>query len=621
MLKNENIICISSIDWDFLWQHHQVIMSTFAKNNNRILFIENTGIRAPSLTDIPRLKKRIINWFKSVKGFRKEMDNLYVYSPLILPFPYFKIARWINRYLLFKPLIRWMRVMEFYEPIIWTFLPTPIVLDLIEEIPYKAFVYYCTDNFPATSKAAQKVIKYERQVLRRADIVFVMAKNMLNYCLTYNKNITCIPMGVDTEVFSRVDDINTKPTEIENIHNHIIGYIGGIRQSVDQRLMGYLAEKLVDCTFIFVGPIQTDSSFMKRFKNIIFIGRKLHSELPKYIKHFDACIIPYKKDDYTDNISSAKLNEYLIMGKPVISTNLKEIENFNKENENIVYIANSYQDFANLILEAIKQDNEVLKCERIEIARKNSWDNKIEQMSVIIESWIKKKKDLVINWQERLIKIYRDIHKRTVSIGFTLFVLWLLIFYTPLVWFLAEPLKITQSPQKADAIVVFAGGVGESGKAGQGYEERIEYTTELYKKGYAKHIVFSSGYTYVFKEPQVMKALAVSLGIPADAIILEENAKNTYENVKFSKEIIDKNNWKGILLVSSPYHMRRVSLVFNKIAPYLKTVYTPIPRSHFYIRQVNLKGKKTLKQVSIRQIKGILHEYLGILYYWIKGYI
>ena len=76
MFKGENIICISSIDWDFIWQQHQEIMSTFAKNKNRILFIENTGVRAPTITDLPRIRKRIINWLRSTKGFRKEMGNL-----------------------------------------------------------------------------------------------------------------------------------------------------------------------------------------------------------------------------------------------------------------------------------------------------------------------------------------------------------------------------------------------------------------------------------------------------------------------------------------------------------------------------------------------------------------
>jgi hypothetical protein len=82
MIRNQDIICISSIDWDFIWQGHQEIMSTFAKNGNRVLFIENTGVRTPGLRDVSRIRARLKNWFKGVKGIRKEADNLYVFSPL-----------------------------------------------------------------------------------------------------------------------------------------------------------------------------------------------------------------------------------------------------------------------------------------------------------------------------------------------------------------------------------------------------------------------------------------------------------------------------------------------------------------------------------------------------------
>ena len=42
-----DILCISSIDWDFIWQGHQEIMSTLAAQGHRVLFLENTGVRAP----------------------------------------------------------------------------------------------------------------------------------------------------------------------------------------------------------------------------------------------------------------------------------------------------------------------------------------------------------------------------------------------------------------------------------------------------------------------------------------------------------------------------------------------------------------------------------------------
>ena len=72
MLTGRDIICISSIDWDFIWQGHQQIMATLAANGNRVLFIENTGVRSPSVGDLGRIRSRLRNWWRGTKGFRLE---------------------------------------------------------------------------------------------------------------------------------------------------------------------------------------------------------------------------------------------------------------------------------------------------------------------------------------------------------------------------------------------------------------------------------------------------------------------------------------------------------------------------------------------------------------------
>jgi len=622
MLKNEDIICISSIDWDFIWQQHQEIMSALAKSGNRVLFIENTGVRSPGLADARRLKKRIFNWLKSTKGFRKEIDNLYVYSPMILPFPYFRLARWINRILLRRSLNRWMKVMHFNNPLIWTFLPTPIVLSLTEDIAHKAFVYYCTDNFTATSKSARKITSYERRVLQKADIVFATSKQMTDYCRKFNNNVTRVPIGVNTTMFLNAEKlIRQRPPELNGLGQAIIGYIGGVRQSIDQKLIEYCANKFPEYTFVFIGPIQTNISHLRRLKNVIFLGQKPHSTLPAYIKYFDACIIPYRKDEYTDNISAAKLNEYLIMGKPVVTTNLEEIEYFNRENGNILYIASKYEDFTDYLLQAVRNDNQQLKEKRIQVAMNNSWEKKIRQMSEIVSVYINKPFIEEANWQDKFIKIYVSFRRKALHILLAVVFVWLLLFYTPFMWYLAEPLKLAQPPEKADAIVVFAGGVGESGKAGQGYEERVKYAVELFKQGYSGHLIFSSGYIYTLKEPAVMKAVATSLGVPEQAMILEEEAKNTLENVLYTSEILKRQNWKSILLISSPYHMRRAYLVWKKNAPEIKVTYAPIQQSLFFSHPDKDSNYRIIQLITIAQIKAIVHEYLGLAYYWLRRYI
>lgn len=66
------------------------------------------------------------------------------------------------------------------------------------------------------------------------------------------------------------------------------------------------------------------------------------------------------------------------------------------------------------------------------------------------------------------------------------------------------------------------------------------------------------------------------------------------------------------MLVIFPYHMRRASLTFRKVAPEIRVTYKPVPESAFY---EHARGPR------LNQVRGILHEYLGILYYWWTGRI
>ena len=104
MNRPADVLCLSSIDWDFIWQGHQEIMSRLAADGHRVLFVENTGVRGPALGDFPRVRKRVLSWWKATKGFREERPNLFVYSPLVFPFPYSRFARLANRFLLMRSL-------------------------------------------------------------------------------------------------------------------------------------------------------------------------------------------------------------------------------------------------------------------------------------------------------------------------------------------------------------------------------------------------------------------------------------------------------------------------------------------------------------------------------------
>lgn len=617
MLRSQNIICISSIDWDFIWQGHQEIMSALADNDNRILFIENTGVRTPTLRDLPRLKKRIANWAKGVGGIRKEKENLYIFSPIVLPFPYSRLARWINRYLLLSTLNKWMKAMDFSDPIIWTFLPTGLTLDLINSINRKLTIYYCIDNFAVSSSLARKARFTEQQLIKQSDLVFVTAKELQDYCSQHSQSVYVFPFGVNIERFEKSLSSEKQPRvpeDMKEIKRPIIGYVGGLHKWVDQALIKNMAKAYPDYSFVFVGPLQADVSSLSNIKNIHFLGAKPHEQLPDYINSFTVTTIPYLLTDYTKNVYPTKLNEYLALGKPVVSSDLLEIKAFNEKYGDIVSIGKDEKGFAKCLERAVSDSGseEIIK-RRICVAKNNTWQKKIEQMSDLIEQAIERKKhDNDLRWKENLLRLYRLGRRRLVKLSVVCLSIYCLLFYTPLIWFLASPLKMTQQPAQADVIVVFGGGVGEGGSPGKSTIERARFAAELYKSGYTNHVIFSSGYVYKYNDAENMKLIAISAGIPEKNIILEQKATSTYENAKFTKEILDDYNWRSILLVSSPYNVLRASLVFKKLDRNLKIIYTPVIRPEFYYRERRLKWE---------QLKAIAHEYLGIVYYWCKGWI
>ena len=621
MLKNENIICISSIDWDFIWQGHQEIMSTFARNGNRVLFIENTGIRSPNLNDMMRIKKRVVNWFKSTKGFRKEAENIFIFSPVVLPFPYSKLASWINKRLLIEPLKRWIKATSFRDPIIWTFLPTSLALDIINEIyDKKLLVYYNIADFNALTDKPKKLKMSEEALIKKCDVVFAQGKAIADKCRKLNPNVHIFPFGVNTKVFEDFLRLPRKElVDLKDIKKPIIGYIGGVHKHVDIPLINYMAKSHPEWSIVLIGPKQVDTRELDGAPNIFSLGKKEFEELPAYIDRFDICTIPYLVSDYTKTVYPTKLNEYYMMGKPVVSTALPEVEFMNEENNNMTSIARTHEEFVKLIEEALTSDSTEALAERAAAAKKNSWSERIERMSSLMEEAIDRKRKVPpVKWQERFLQLSKNTRHNMIKSAAIILAAYLLIFYMPIVWILAQPLVISEEPRKSDAILVLGGGVGESGKVGQGYEERAEYAVELYKKGYAGHIIFSSGYVNIFEETRVMKALAVSLGVPESAIMLENKSVNTYESVLYAKNILGKEHWNSIILLSSPYHMLRVSKVFAKVGGGIKVLYAPIPKSSFYAH--NSEGIFTRK-ISLNQIIGIAHEYIGIIYYRFKGYI
>jgi uncharacterized SAM-binding protein YcdF (DUF218 family) len=84
--------------------------------------------------------------------------------------------------------------------------------------------------------------------------------------------------------------------------------------------------------------------------------------------------------------------------------------------------------------------------------------------------------------------------------------------------------------------------------------------------GYGKYIIVTGGQGKNENMPEgnVMKNYLIENGIDKDKVLVENKSKNTYENFKYSKDIIDKKGFEEIVVVSSRFHLLRASITSKK---------------------------------------------------------
>lgn len=121
--------------------------------------------------------------------------------------------------------------------------------------------------------------------------------------------------------------------------------------------------------------------------------------------------------------------------------------------------------------------------------------------------------------------------------------------------------------------------------------DRIWQAIDLYKKGKIKKMLISGDNGYIsdkgLHEAEQMKEILVSWGFPSEDILVEGKSINTYENAKFTAEILRTlyPNLKKKLLITSGFHMRRAKACFEKtglvVDCYSTDLYTG-PKRHYY---------------------------------------
>lgn len=166
------------------------------------------------------------------------------------------------------------------------------------------------------------------------------------------------------------------------------------------------------------------------------------------------------------------------------------------------------------------------------------------------------------------------------------------------------------------------GGLPEDGRFTFGdAANRFTQTFELYQDGKVERILLTGGRSDLLERNELEAPKASQLlqkfGVPDSVIIVEPNARNTYENAIFTKQLLDSLGYQKCLLVTSAFHMRRARACFDKA----DVNYTIYPTGYHQIQSPSKlsyylqPNASTLSDWSL-----LLKEWVGYISYKMMDY-
>ncbi|MCX7861841.1 MAG: YdcF family protein [Bacteroidales bacterium] len=193
-------------------------------------------------------------------------------------------------------------------------------------------------------------------------------------------------------------------------------------------------------------------------------------------------------------------------------------------------------------------------------------------------------------------------------------------------WWEMPPVKLEKLNTSYDYVVILGGMMSyydsNTNQIGMNRSiDRLLQGIKLQKKGKAKKILISGGdgslLKSIGKEAEIIKTYLQDIGLDDDCIKIESNSQNTYENAKYSAQILRNDSAKTVLLVTSAFHMRRALACFHKQGIY---------PDYYPAERYSGKRKYIFDHLLIPDLQAIekwdklIHEWVGYLMYKIMGY-
>jgi glycosyltransferase involved in cell wall biosynthesis len=342
----------------------------------KVVWLNSIAMRRPRLSSGRDLRKIGRKLTAFTRGAIEVEKNLWVYTPLVLPFPHSPLASAINRQILRATVGALRKRLGIGAFELWSFLPTAgNYLGMLGE---SLLVYYCTDEYSLFSYVDERgTLMAERPLVEQADVVFATSAALLERKRVVNPATFLADHGVDHALFATaLDPATAVPVELARLPRPIVGYYGTLQDWVDLSLIDRLATVHPEWSIVLIGPALVDTSTLRRHQNLHLLGPRPHAELPAYCKGFSVAMIPYLLGERMNYVNPVKLREYLSAGLPVVSTAVPEVLRYRDH----CAVAQDHQEFEAAVVRALSADSPDARRSRSDAMRGQTWARKVAEL-------------------------------------------------------------------------------------------------------------------------------------------------------------------------------------------------------------------------------------------------
>ncbi len=368
--KLPDLVCLSHLRWDFVYQRPQHLLSRFARYT-RLFFVEEPYFDDPQEA-----------WL----DISPREDGVQVVVPHLRNGLSPEQVEQEQRRLLDQ----FFADQNLQQYIFWYY--TPMSLGFTDHFKPVLTIYDCMDELSAFKFAPTRLKDLEQALFKKADLVFTGGQSLYEAKQQQHPRVYAFPSSIDKAHFGQARQNLPQPADQAAIPDPRIGFFGVIDERANLELLAAVADAKPEWQLVMIGPVvKIDPVDLPQRPNLHYLGGKSYKELPTYLSGWSVAILPFAINESTRFISPTKTPEYLAAGKPVVSTPIRDVVRPYGE-QNLVHIASTPTEFVDAIEKALAQQHDAEWKEKVDAFLTHiSWDQTWQGMVGLMQEALEKK--------------------------------------------------------------------------------------------------------------------------------------------------------------------------------------------------------------------------------------